>query len=76
MLFKALMRPVANAVCKVPARNTSAVVGAKSRHVSNIVSIISSAQKNHSIVSNKLIFWNNFTGNQMFPLNIILSEKC
>lgn len=41
MLFKALMRPVANAVCKVPLRNTSAVVGAKSRHVSTVVSIIS-----------------------------------
>lgn len=75
MLFKALMRPVANAVCKVPARNSSAVGGAKSRHVSNIVSIISSAKNNHSIVSNELIFWDSSTGNQMFPLNFILSES-
>lgn len=50
MLFKALMRPIANAVCRVPVRNTSAVVGAKSRHVSNVVSIISSAKKSYSIV--------------------------
>lgn len=39
MLVKALSRPIANAVMKVPARNTSAIVGAKSRHVSTTVSI-------------------------------------
>lgn len=39
MLLKALVRPVANNVCKIPSRSTSAVVGARSRHVSNGVSI-------------------------------------
>lgn len=39
MLFKALVRPVANTLCQVPSRSTSAVVGAKSRHVSTVVSI-------------------------------------
>lgn len=63
MLFKALMRPVANAVCKVPARNTSAVIGAKSRHVSTVVSIISLAKKIHSIITNKYKFWDNSIGN-------------
>lgn len=39
MLLKALVRPVVNNVCKIPSRSTSAVVGAKSRHVPIGVSI-------------------------------------
>lgn len=39
MLFKSLMRPVANAVCKIPTRSTSAVIGPKCRHVSVTVSV-------------------------------------
>lgn len=39
MLVKALVRPVVNNVCKIPSRSTSAVVGAKSRHVPIGVSI-------------------------------------
>lgn len=44
MLLNALVRPVANNLCKIPSRSTSAVVGAKSRHVPIAVSI------NHGII--------------------------
>lgn len=68
MLLNKLIRPAASIIYKVPTRSTSAVCGAKSRHVSTVVSIF-------IFLSNKVFWYLPFGNIWIFTLEFIINWR-